>query len=105
MQNQLAHFGLDNYMDDIFYVTDRGSNFVKAFQSHKVLFCVAHRLNNILKRCFYQNPNKKANSSSNKTSQLDIQETPTKQKAPSTKCTEPSPEVEDETEVLSEDEL
>jgi len=103
MVNQLSNFGLNHYMDDIVYVTDRGSNFVKAFQSHKVLFCVAHRLNNVLKRCFYQNPIKKPNASSNKASQPVIQETPTKQKAPLTRRNEASPEVEDEIQNVPED--
>ena len=93
MVNQLAEFGLDRYMDDITYVTDRGSNFIKAFRLHKVLYCVAHRLNNILKRCFYQNPIKQTVVSSSKALQpvitcADIQETPSKQKKVSTVCVE-----------------
>ncbi len=110
MENQLAQFDLDRYMDDITYVTDRGSNFIKAFRSHKVLYCVAHRLNNILKRCFYQNPIKQTATSSNKVLQPaiicpDIQETPTKQKRVSTVRVEASPEVEDNMEITPEDEL
>ena len=110
MESQLALFGLDRYMDDITYVTDRGSNFLKAFRLHKVLYCVAHRLNNILKRCFYQNPVKKIVTSSNTVAQpvitcADIQETPTKQKKVSTVHVEASPEVEDDMEITPEDEL
>lgn len=52
MENQLAQFNLDQRMNQITFVTDRGSNFLKAFRLHKALYCVAHRLNNILKRCF-----------------------------------------------------
>jgi hypothetical protein len=43
-------------MDLITFVTDRSSNFVKGLRSFKVLYCVAHRLNNILKTTFYQQP-------------------------------------------------
>jgi hypothetical protein len=46
-------------MDLITFVSDRGSNFVKGLQSFKVLHCVAHRLNNILKATFYQQSKKK----------------------------------------------
>lgn len=53
MKEQLNNFGIGEYMDLITFVTDRGSNFKKAFSDHKVLYCVAHRLNNVLKRCFY----------------------------------------------------
>jgi hypothetical protein len=34
---------------------DRGSNFQKAFNGFNPLFCFGHRLNNILKRTFFQN--------------------------------------------------
>lgn len=40
-------------MDKIVYVTDRGSNLVKALEDYEVVNCFAHRLNNILKRTFY----------------------------------------------------
>ena len=110
MESQLAQFGLDQYMDSITFVTDRGSNFIKAFRSNKVLFCVAHRLNNILKRCFYQYPTKtntikslNASIKSN-TTITGIQETPKKKKNKSTISLEPSPEIEDFTEVIREDE-
>ena len=33
---------------------DRGSNFRKAFKSFQPLFCFGHRLNNVLKRAFFQ---------------------------------------------------
>ena len=47
MVEQLSEFGLQPFMDSITYVTDRGANFVKAFWSNKVLFCMVHRMNNI----------------------------------------------------------
>jgi len=33
---------------------DRGSNIIKALEGHDVLFCFAHRINNVLQRSFYQ---------------------------------------------------
>ncbi|CAF3867215.1 unnamed protein product [Rotaria sordida] len=81
MESQFAQFGLDQHMDSITFVTDRGSNSIKAFRLNKVLFCVTHRLNNILKRCFYQYPTK--------TNTINL---------------EPSSEIEDFTEVIREDE-
>jgi hypothetical protein len=109
MENQLAQFDLDQHMDNITYVTDRGSNFLKAFRLHKVLFCVAHRLNNILKRCFYQILVKKTTKSSNKfvhpvTTTTQIQETPKKKKTISTTYLQASPEVEEDTHMMREDE-
>jgi hypothetical protein len=38
---------------------DRGSNFQKAFKGSNPLFCFGHRLNNVLKRSFFQNQRKK----------------------------------------------
>ena len=107
MENQLTQFGLDGYMNNITYVTDRGSNLIKAFRPHKALFCVAHRLNNILKRCFYQNPAaKKTTTSSDNISQsltsiTKIQETP---KMISTTYVQASPEIEDSAAIINEDE-
>jgi hypothetical protein len=37
------------------FVTDRGSNFVKAMKNYSSYFCFVHRLNNILVLYFYQN--------------------------------------------------
>jgi hypothetical protein len=110
MENQLAQFGLNRYMDNITYVTDRGSNFRKAFRSHKILHCVAHRLNNILKRYFYQNPVKKTTGSSKNefvhpvTTIIKIQETPKKKKTISTTYFQASPEVEEDAQIVHEDE-
>jgi hypothetical protein len=59
IQEQLAVFNLDEFMDRITFVSDRGSNFVSGLRKCHVLFCVAHRLNNILKRTFYQGVKKK----------------------------------------------
>jgi hypothetical protein len=109
MEDQLAQFNLGQYMDNITFVTDRGSNFVKAFRTHKVLFCVAHRLNNILKRCFYQNPTKKKTTKSSDnfvhpvTTITQIEETPKKRKTISTTYLQASPEVEDNAQNVQED--
>jgi ribosomal protein S15P/S13E len=53
MKQQLEQCDLANQIDKITFVTDHESNVKKAFSSYKVLYCVVHRLNNILKRCFY----------------------------------------------------
>lgn len=34
-------------------MSDRGSNFVKALKNFFVIWCFAHRLNNVLKLCFF----------------------------------------------------
>ena len=41
---------------------DRGSNFRKAFKSFQPLFCFGHRLNNVLKRAFFQHLKKTSSS-------------------------------------------
>lgn len=47
-------------------VSDRGSNFVKGFQDFDPLYCFGHRLNNVVKRSFFQHMQKK-NKQSNST--------------------------------------
>jgi hypothetical protein len=42
-------------------VCDRGSNFRKAFSGFQPLFCFGHRLNNVLKRAFFQHQNRRSN--------------------------------------------
>jgi hypothetical protein len=46
----LSRFGIDDLMDEITFVCDRGSNLVKALENHRVVHCFPHRLNNVLKR-------------------------------------------------------
>ncbi|CAF2045445.1 unnamed protein product [Rotaria magnacalcarata] len=59
LEAQLSVFGLKELMDKITFVTDRGANFIKALMAFRVLLCVAHRLNNVLKKTFYQEISKK----------------------------------------------
>jgi hypothetical protein len=59
LEEQLSVFHLHELMHKITFVSDRGSNFVSALREYDVLYCVAHRLNNILKRTFYQGLKKK----------------------------------------------
>lgn len=46
-------FGIDD-LSTINIVCDRGSNFLKAFRDLNPITCFAHRLNNVLKRSFFQ---------------------------------------------------
>jgi hypothetical protein len=103
MKEQLEQFDLANQIDKITFVTDRGSNFKKAFSSHKVLYCVAHRLNNILKRCSYHMDKKqrKENKSPGKavlwpTTVVETRITPTKKKAVAARTSCASPELDEE---------
>ena len=45
-------------LSDVNIVSDRGSNFVKAFAVYNPVYCFGHRLNNILKICFFQRERK-----------------------------------------------
>ncbi|CAF1594607.1 unnamed protein product [Rotaria sp. Silwood1] len=49
----LSRFGLDQLMNEITFVCDRGSNLLKALEDYQVVHCFPHRLNNISKRTFY----------------------------------------------------
>lgn len=107
MVEQLAQFDLDRFMNQITFVTDRGSNFLKAFRSHKALFCVAHRLNNILKQSFYQHVLKKKSKLSDNvvrpsTAIITTEQTPNKRKKLSTTYLQASPEIEDDSENENE---
>ena len=103
MREQLEQFDLANQMDKITFVTDRGSNFKKAFHSHSVLYCAAHRLNNILKRCFYHTDKKKKKNNKSpakailwSTTVVETEITPTKKKTVTTRTNCASPEVDEE---------
>ena len=61
----LQEFGLSD-LAKLNFVSDRGSNFVKALTNASPLFCYAHRLNNVLKRAFFQSTKKRAESSSSR---------------------------------------
>jgi hypothetical protein len=41
------------------FVSDRGANFLKALKRFQAYSCAAHRLNNIVKRCFFVDEKKK----------------------------------------------
>ena len=46
------------------FVSDRGSNFVKALKNYSSYNCFVHRLNNVLVLCFYQKETVKAQTGS-----------------------------------------
>lgn len=50
-------------------MSDRGSNLVKALREYDTLFCFLHRINNILKRAFFQSKNKQNRSNKSKAAQ------------------------------------
>ncbi|CAM4847109.1 unnamed protein product, partial [Rotaria magnacalcarata] len=56
IRKQLTMFGLEYYFDNkkLLFMSDRGSNIIKALEGHDVLFCFGHRINNVLQRAFYQ---------------------------------------------------
>ncbi|CAF1284179.1 unnamed protein product [Rotaria magnacalcarata] len=53
MNKALSPFDLNLFNTNI--MCDRGSNFVKCFKCYNPLHCYAHRLNNVIKKCFFQN--------------------------------------------------
>lgn len=93
----MLSFGLENYLSDLVFVTDRGSNFIKGLDGFTVLFCTAHRLNNILKHTFYQNLSKQKKNDKNKTTTTTViertEKTPNKITKYTTKI-EASPEID-----------
>ena len=56
IREQLSIYKIDSFMDLITFVIDRGSNFIKGLHEFRLMFCVAHRLNGILKKTFFQIP-------------------------------------------------
>ena len=54
LESELLRFEIDD-ISKITIVCDRDANFLKAFRSYDPILCYAHRLNNILKRTFFQN--------------------------------------------------
>ncbi|CAF1471176.1 unnamed protein product [Adineta steineri] len=53
----LAEFGIS--LTDVNIITDRGANFLKAFAKYDLICCFGHRLNNVLKVCFFYQQTKK----------------------------------------------
>lgn len=92
-------------MSDITFVTDRGANFIKGLKDFTVVFCTAHRLNNILKQTFYQNILKDKNIERSKTTTTVIERTEkTPNKTIKYKTTiEASSELDSEVELTDED--
>ena len=46
-------------LSEVTFVSDRGTNFLKALKRFQAYSCVAHRLNNIVKHCFFVNEKNK----------------------------------------------
>jgi hypothetical protein len=60
IEEGLSLYDLQPFMYDIIWVCDRGSNLKKALEKFTVVHCIAHRLNNILQKIFYQAETNKA---------------------------------------------
>ncbi|CAF3441364.1 unnamed protein product [Rotaria socialis] len=52
-ENIIIPFGITD-LSQINFVSDRGSNLAKALKPYSPAYCVDYRLNNIIKKCFYQ---------------------------------------------------
>jgi hypothetical protein len=62
LQNEMKVFGIDD-LTTINIVCDRGANFLKAFRDLHPITCYGHRLNNVLKRSFFQHQKQSSTSS------------------------------------------
>jgi hypothetical protein len=49
----LEPFGIFD-LNQLSFISDRGTNLIKALQDYETLFCFPHRINNVLKRAFFQ---------------------------------------------------
>ncbi|CAF5028736.1 unnamed protein product [Rotaria sp. Silwood1] len=78
IREQLSIYTIDSFMDLITFVTDRGSNFIKGLHEFRLMFCVAHRLNGILKKTFFQISVAEKKSPMKTTSIISSDTTPTK---------------------------
>lgn len=52
MEKALQRFDIFD-LSEVTFVSDRGANFLKALKRFRAYSCAAHRLNNIVKRCFF----------------------------------------------------
>ncbi|CAF0841728.1 unnamed protein product [Rotaria sordida] len=57
LRQHLSEFGITD-LSDLNIITDKGANFIKAFAMYDPIYCFGHRLNNILKICFFQQKKK-----------------------------------------------
>ncbi|CAF4192312.1 unnamed protein product, partial [Rotaria sp. Silwood2] len=53
IQKALEPYGIDD-LTKLSFMSDRGTNLIKALQTYETLFCFPHRINNVLKRAFFQ---------------------------------------------------
>ncbi|CAM4889910.1 unnamed protein product [Rotaria socialis] len=58
LEKALSRFEIFD-LHGITFVSDRGANFLKALKRFQAYSCAAHRLNNIVKRCFFVNEKSK----------------------------------------------
>ncbi|CAF1294249.1 unnamed protein product [Rotaria sordida] len=72
----LSDFGITNLMN-VNIITDCGSNFIKCFAQYEPLYCFGHRLNNILKTCFFQQQKKKKKQIQLTTNDISTEREPT----------------------------
>ncbi|CAF1155607.1 unnamed protein product [Adineta steineri] len=55
IQKALEPFGIYD-LSKLSFMSDRGANLIKALEDYETLFCFPHRINNVLKRAFFQLP-------------------------------------------------
>ncbi|CAF3313778.1 unnamed protein product [Rotaria sp. Silwood2] len=53
IQRALEPFGIYD-LNKISFISDRGTNLIKALEDYETLFCFPHRINDVLKRAFFQ---------------------------------------------------
>ena len=61
IEEGLALYDLQHFIFDIVWVCDTGSNLKKTLEKFTVVHCIAHRLNNVLQKTFYQAELNRAN--------------------------------------------
>jgi hypothetical protein len=96
IQKALEPFGIYD-LSKLSFMCDRGTNLVKALQNYETLFCFAHRINNVLKRGFFQLKSNQKATNSSATTQTTASSTTTSGKIDSD---ESSSSTEEEEEII-----
>ncbi|CAF4781391.1 unnamed protein product, partial [Rotaria sp. Silwood2] len=68
IQKALEPYGIDD-LTKLSFMSDRGTNLIKALQTYETLFCFPHRINNVLKRALFQQKIRQTSTNSSTTVQ------------------------------------